>query len=207
MLLGGISVESKSWSISRYGGLAAVPVLTCNNGDCPGIGRSQAMSAVWWRGAWVKVPDFLVIDGGGDRYLDVPYGPCRERAILHILHWFSKTHEDSADKHACFLPPPLDRACAIVCRKGVACSYSTLSLTSDTGFVIPTLHTIFVKASHRRMGCAQQLLLGFYRPPDGRLRLKRCVEGKEAKLERVPPLDLPNCIEPLTTPRPTFAPS
>jgi hypothetical protein len=45
------------------------------------------------------------------------------------------------------------------------------------GWVLPTLHTIFVKASHRRMGCASQLLKGFYRPEERGLPRCRKVSG------------------------------
>lgn len=45
------------------------------------------------------------------------------------------------------------------------------------GWVLPTLHTIFVKASHRRMGCASQLLRGFYRPEDRGVPRSRKVSG------------------------------
>jgi hypothetical protein len=83
--------------------------------------------------------------------------------LAQILHWFSKTKENTNDRHACFLPPPLDRPCVVVCRKDEACAYLTYTDDLSKGWLLPTLHTIFVKASHRRMGCASQLLTGFFR--------------------------------------------
>jgi len=84
MVIGGISVESRSKSVGRYGGLPCVPVLTCGCKGCDGVGRSQALSAVWWCSQWVPVPEFLVIPGGDDDYIEAAEGPCRERVILQV---------------------------------------------------------------------------------------------------------------------------
>jgi hypothetical protein len=123
----GNSMESRTRSFNTYGGLPAVPIMLCGAKECSGIGRSGVISAVYWCGLWTPLSDFLKIPGGGDKYLEIECGLSRERVILQLLHWFSKTKENSNDRHACFLPPPLDRPCAIVCRKDEACAYATYS--------------------------------------------------------------------------------
>jgi len=173
LIIGGNTVQSRTNAVNVFGGLPAVCMLNCSTPDCC-VGRSEALIALLWEGKWQSVDDFLTIAGGGDEYIEVPCGLSRERIILHILHWFSKTKQAATDRHACFLPPPLDRSCAIVCRNNVACAYSTYTLDASNGWLLPTLHTIFVKASHRRMGCASQLLRGFFRPEErGRHRMRQ----------------------------------
>jgi len=173
LIIGGNTVQSRTQALNLFGGLPAVSVVFCSAQDCC-VGRSEALVALLWEGKWQSVDDFLTIAGGGDDYIEVPCGLSRERVILHILHWFSKTKQAAADRHACFLPPPLDRSCAVVCRNNVACAYSTYTEDASNGWLLPTLHTIFVKASHRRMGCASQLLRGFFRPEErGRQRMRK----------------------------------
>ena len=183
LVVGGNSMESRTRSLQCYGGLPAVPVLFCTGKDkeCSGIGRSGVMTAVYWQRRWVPLASFCQIEGGADSYMEIPCGLSKERAIVQILHWFSKTRENQGDRHACFLPPPLDRPSAVVCRKGQACAYVTYSDDLSKGWLLPTLHTIFVRASHRRMGCASQLLKGFFRPEERGYPRSRKVSGPSRK--------------------------
>lgn len=130
-------MESRTRAFNAYGGLPAVPIILCGAKECAGIGRSGVISGVYWCRRWTQLSDFLKIPGGGDSYLEIACGLSRERVILQMLHWFSKTKENSNDRHACFLPPPLDRPCAIVCRKDEACAYATYS--SDYSKVVRPL--------------------------------------------------------------------
>ena len=50
---------------------------------------------------------------------EVPRELCKERVILHVLHWFSKTKEAREDDHAGLPPCGVDRF-VLVCRCPVA---------------------------------------------------------------------------------------
>ena len=44
-------------------------------------------------------------------FREVPRELCKERVILHVLHWFSKTKEAREDDHAGLPPCGVDRFC------------------------------------------------------------------------------------------------
>eukprot|EP00292_Cryptomonas_paramecium_P013703 CAMPEP_0113702648 /NCGR_PEP_ID=MMETSP0038_2-20120614/25332_1 /TAXON_ID=2898 /ORGANISM="Cryptomonas paramecium" /LENGTH=217 /DNA_ID=CAMNT_0000626845 /DNA_START=241 /DNA_END=892 /DNA_ORIENTATION=+ /assembly_acc=CAM_ASM_000170 len=163
----------------RYGVVVCVPVLKVNACFCSGsylhhevqcghceIGFNKTLSAVWWDGCWVHLPDFLRLDGDPNRYLEAAAVLCKERVVAHVLHWFSTTKEERADSHAGFPPPGIRRGCALVCRDACACAYSTFDpfmMHSDQGWRLPTLFNLFVRAGFRGRGCARQLLEAFFR--------------------------------------------
>ena len=71
----------------------------------------------------------------------------------------------------------LRNECQVLCAGAALMLGSCAHVCASQGWVLPTLHTIFVKASHRRMGCASQLLRGFYRPEDRGVPRSRKVSG------------------------------
>jgi hypothetical protein len=92
-------MESRTRAFSIYGGLPALPILYCKAEGCVGVGRMGTIIGVFWLGRWVPLSEFMMIAGGGDRYIDVPCGVSRERVILQVsfapsrsllpLHWVS----------------------------------------------------------------------------------------------------------------------
>eukprot|EP00802_Teleaulax_amphioxeia_P007951 Tamp_07959.p1 GENE.Tamp_07959~~Tamp_07959.p1 ORF type:complete len:703 (+),score=111.81 Tamp_07959:45-2153(+) len=151
----------------KYGAVVCIPTLHCQSRPGCCIGFSKTMIALWWDKAWVPMEDFLTVAGAGDSLREVPRELCKDRVILHVLHWFSKTKEAREDDHAGLPPCGVDREAAIVYRKDHAAGYCTFSselAATDEGWRLPTFYNIFVRQSYRKFGCARQMVTFFFRP-------------------------------------------
>ena len=175
----------------KYGAVVAVPALHCQSRPGCCIGYTKTMIALYWDGKWWAMEDFLTVVGARDSLREVPRELCKERVILHVLHWFSKTREAREDDHAGLPPCGVDREAAIVYRGDRAAGYCTFSselAETDEGWRLPTFYNIFVRLAHRKSGCARQMVSFFFRPQSvGKGRWRCALQPTTDTTARQPP--------------------
>ena len=121
---------------------------------------------------------------GADSYMEIPCGlsksaqlsrsctgsPRRERTLVFCRHrWIDRRPLYAANQ---------------------ACAYVTYSDDLSKGWLLPTLHDVVLN-SHRRMGCASQLLKGFFRPEERGYPRSRKVSGPSRKGKKPSHMQLP----------------